>query len=320
MQVISMMVIGFVLDLLLGDPPSWPHPVKLIGHAIARLTRLFNRPRYSATTKRWFGLLMWVLIVGGTWLIVTGLIWLVRDVFWLKLVLGSYLCYTCLSIKGLAVESRKIVASLKVDDLESARYQVGMIVGRDTATLSGEEVCKATIETVAENTSDGVIAPLLFLMIGGPALGLAYKAVNTLDSMVGYQNEKYRDIGRVPARLDDLFNYIPARLTWLLLVTATGLLRYNVSEAIAVGLRDREHHKSPNSGFSESVVAGALNLRLGGPHYYFGELVTKPYIGNVDAVTADTVAINRTLRLLYIASILGLVAMVSVRWIILAVL
>lgn len=320
MQLISMIVIGFVLDLLLGDPPSWPHPIKVIGHAIGGLTKLFNRPKYAATTRQWLGLLMWVIIVGGTWLIVAGLMWLVRNVLWLKLVLGSYLCYTCLSIKGLAVESRKIMASLKADDLEKARYQVGMIVGRDTAALSGEDVCKATIETVAENTSDGVIAPLLFLIIGGPALGLAYKAVNTLDSMVGYQNEKYRDIGRVPARLDDVFNYIPARLTWLFLVIASALLRYDVHKAVSVGLRDREHHKSPNSGFSESVVAGALNLRLGGPHYYFGELVPKPYIGNADAGPADAHAINQTLRLLYTASTLGLIVVIGVRWSILALL
>ncbi|ANZ61160.1 adenosylcobinamide-phosphate synthase [Secundilactobacillus paracollinoides] len=313
MQVISMITIGFVLDLLLGDPPTWPHPVKLIGHAIAGLTRLWNKPAYKPRTRRWLGGLMWVIIVGGTYAITFGLLWLTRSIPWLHFVIGTYLCYTCLSIKGLAIESRKIMASLRENNLKQARYQVGMIVGRDTDRLSAEDVCKATIETDAENTSDGVIAPLLYLAVGGPALGLAYKAVNTLDSMVGYQNETYGDIGLASAKLDDLFNYIPARLTWCLLMLATALLRFDTSNALVVGRRDREHHRSPNSGFSESVVAGALNLRLGGPHTYFGELVDKPFIGNADAVAADFGAIQNTLKLVYTVAVLGLVLVCACR-------
>lgn len=306
MRVISMIAIGFVLDLILGDPPTWPHPVKLIGHAIAGLTKWWNKPAFAPITRRLLGGLMWLIIVGGTWVVTFELMRLTRLVPWFQFILGTYLCYTCLSIKGLSIESRKIMRSLKQGDLDKARYQVGMIVGRDTDQLSAEDVCKATIETDAENTSDGVIAPLIYLAIGGPALGLAYKAVNTLDSMVGYKNEQYGDIGFVSAKLDDLFNYIPARITWCLLMLATVLLRFDVHNALIVGRRDREHHRSPNSGFSESVVAGALNLRLGGPHYYFGEIVDKPFIGNEDAVAADFGAIRNTLKLVYLVAFIGL--------------
>lgn len=313
MQWISMIVCGFVLDLLLGDPPSWPHPVKAIGHLIAWLTKWFNHPAYSAACRRVLGAVMWLITVGIAWGIVAGLMWLTSGIVWLNFVIGTYFCYTCLSIKGLAIASNGIIKSLRHQDLSEARKQVGMIVGRDTEQLSGESVCKATIETVAENTSDGVIAPLMYLMIGGPALGMAYKAVNTLDSMVGYKNEQYGDIGLVPAKLDDLFNYIPARLTWAFLMLATVLLGYDVRDAFEIGTRDRENHRSPNSGFSESVVAGALNLRLGGPHYYFGELVTKPFIGNQNANAATTVDIQKTIKMLYLTSVIGLIIFAACR-------
>lgn len=313
MLLVEMIIGGFVLDLLLGDPPTWPHPVKVIGRAIAKLTQAWNQAKFSDRQRSWLGGLLWLIIVGGTGIVAAGIFWLIRVNYWATLIVGTYFCYTCLSVRGLAFESHKIMRSLQRGDLALARKQVGMIVGRDTEQLSAEEVCRATIETVAENTSDGVIAPLLYLVIGGPILGLMYKAVNTLDSMVGYRNEKYRAFGCFSARADDVINYIPARLTWLLLMGSSMLLRDDYRTAFIVGRRDRQQHRSPNSGFSESVVAGALDLRLGGPHTYFGELVVKPYIGQTSAKPATTVDIARTLRLLYVAAFGGLILLVGLR-------
>lgn len=316
-----MVLCGFVLDAILGDPPTWPHPVKLMGKLIAILTKVLNRPTYTHGLKKCFGLIIWIIVVGGSFAAVLLIFWAislitfvpVQAVSAIQFIVGAYLCYTCLSIKGLAVESHKIMASLNAGDLDKARYQVGMIVGRDTQSLSADQICKATIETIAENTSDGVIAPLFYLLLGGPALGIAYKAVNTLDSMIGYKNEKYGDIGMVSARIDDVVGFIPARLTWLFLLAACALLGYDSKLAYSVGIHDRKNHRSPNSGFSESVVAGALKLKLGGPHYYFGELVNKPYIGTIvpDPEEATVGKIEETIHMLYAAAIIGLLAITS---------
>ena len=235
MNILIMVLLAFFLDLLLGDPHSWPHPVKLIGHLIAWLKKCFNRPNYSSRKKKWLGALTWLITVGGSGLI-TYIVMKVTTVnYYLYMIVGTYLSYTCISARQLAIEAEKIMKSLKQNNLKKARQQVGMIVGRDTNQLSAEEVTKATIETVAENTSDGVIAPLFFLVIGGPVLGIMYKAINTLDSMIGYQNEKFRAFGEVSARIDDIANYVPARITWLLLIISSWLLRDDTREAIAVG-------------------------------------------------------------------------------------
>ena len=254
--------------------------------------------------------------MGGSGLI-TYIVMKVTTVnYYLYMIVGTYLSYTCISARQLAIEAEKIMKSLKQNNLKKARQQVGMIVGRDTNQLSAEEVTKATIETVAENTSDGVIAPLFFLVIGGPVLGIMYKAINTLDSMIGYQNEKFRAFGEVSARIDDIANYVPARITWLLLIISSWLLRDDTREAIAVGERDCEKHLSPNSAFSEAVVAGALHLQLGGPHYYFGELVKKPYIGNDHLVIAANWHLKRTITMLYLTSFLGLCGFELIRFLI----
>ncbi|MGV0168752.1 adenosylcobinamide-phosphate synthase CbiB [Furfurilactobacillus sp. WILCCON 0119] len=313
---IEMILLGLVLDLILGDPPRWPHPVKLIGHLISWCEHAFNQPRFSDQIRRWLGVLLWIIVVLGTAAVTAGLMWLTRPVWWLHFLLGTYIAYTCLSVKGLAHEGRKIQRSLTAGNLAVARQQVGMIVGRDTADLSASDVTKATVETIAENTSDGVIAPLLCLFIGGPVLGLSYKAVNTLDSMVGYRNEQYAAIGWWSAKLDDIVNLIPARLTWCFLVLATWPLRLNTREAITVGRRDHNHHLSPNSGFAESVVAGALNVRLGGPHTYFGELVIKPYIGEETARAITPEDITMTCRLLYMATALATITLTAITWLI----
>lgn len=321
MQIVSMVLLGFALDAILGDPPTWPHPVKLMGDLIAILTTWLNKPTYAHGLRKLFGLVIWLVIVVGSFSVVLGILggisiipglsgWVISII---QFVVGTYICYTCLSIKGLAVESHKIMQSLDAGNLKKARKQVGMIVGRDTQNLSADEVCKATIETIAENTSDGVIAPLFYLLLGGPALGIAYKAVNTLDSMIGYKNEKYSDIGLGSAKIDDIVGYIPARLTWLFLLAACMLLGYDTQQAYSVGIHDRKNHRSPNSGFSESVMAGALKLKLGGPHYYFGELVDKPYIGTI-VLNPEKATVGKTeeaIHMLYAAAIIGLLAIVS---------
>ncbi|MCC4325318.1 adenosylcobinamide-phosphate synthase CbiB [Limosilactobacillus reuteri] len=316
MNIFIMILLAFFLDLLLGDPHSWPHPVKSIGCLIAWLTKCFNHPNYSSRKKKWLGALTWLITVGGSGLITYVGMKIASINYYLYMVVGTYLSYTCISARQLAIEAEKIMKSLKQNNLKKARHQVGMIVGRDTNQLSAEEVTKATIETVAENTSDGVIAPLFFLAIGGPVLGIMYKAVNTLDSMIGYQNEKYRAFGKVSAQIDDIANYIPARITWLLLIISSWLLRDDTREAIAVGERDCEKHLSPNSAFSEAVVAGALHLQLGGPHYYFGELVKKPYIGNDHLVIAANWHLKRTITMLYLTSFLGLCGFELIRFLI----
>ena len=306
MNIVIMVLLAFILDLLIGDPHPWPHPVKAIGRLIAVLTKKFNKPEYSRKKRKYLGVATWLITVGGTGLVAYIVMRLAMFNYYLYMIVGTYLSYTCLSPRQLAIEAEKIMKSLKQGNLKKARYQVGMIVGRDTENLSAEEVTKATIETVAENTSDGVVAPLLFLVIGGPVLGLMYKAINTLDSMVGYRNEKYRDFGEFSAKVDDIANYIPARLTWLFLIISSWVLRDDTNEAVAVGKRDCEKHLSPNSAFSEAVVAGALHLQLGGPHYYFGELVKKPYIGNNHLVVAANWHLRRTITMLYMASLLSL--------------
>ena len=203
-------------------------------------------------------------------------------------------------------EARKVWHTLQHSSIEQARKQLSMIVGRDTTQLSKSQISKATVETVAENASDGVIAPLFYLFLGGPALAMAYKAINTLDSMVGYQNEKYRSIGYVSAKMDDVANYIPARLTWVFMVVASFFLRLSWKNAWRIGWRDRKQHKSPNCAFPEGAVAGALGLQLGGTHVYFGEVVEKPHIGDkIREITADDIMVSN--KILYMTSFVALV-------------
>ncbi len=292
-----------LLDWLLGDPYSWPHPVKLIGNSISLFLK--GQPNHPKG-KYIYGFFLWLATVGLT----AGTSYLLLRVsarfspvlYW---VLWIYLAYTCLSTRCLAMEALKVLKTLKTGTIEEARYQVSMIVGRDTSQLTAEEISKATIETVAENTSDGVIGPLLCLFIGGPVLAMAYKAVNTLDSMVGYKTEKYRQIGFVSAKLDDLANLIPARITWICLMIASHILELDSKNACRIGFRDRYQHASPNSAFSEAVVAGALGIQLGGAHIYHGEWVDKPTIG--EAVRPVAFAdIETTVHLLYMSTTVSL--------------
>ena len=294
---------GFVLDALLGDPAWLPHPVVYMGKAISRLEK-FLRPRLPKTPQ---GELLGGAIVAfclpvGTFLL-TGLVcWGAARLHpLLGLAVQMFWCGQALAARGLVQESTNVYRELKKPDLPGARKAVSRIVGRDTAELTAEGVTKAAVETVAENASDGVIAPLLYMLIGGAPLALTYKAINTMDSMLGYKNEKYLYFGRVPAKLDDVANYIPSRLAALLWVAAAAFTRNDAKGAWKIWRRDRRRHASPNSAQTESACAGALGVQLAGPAYYFGQYYPKLTIG--DALRPiEPEDILRANRMMYVAS------------------
>ena len=298
---------GFVLDALFGDPAWLPHPVVYMGKAISKLEK-FLRPRLPKTPQ---GELLGGAIVAfclpvGTFLL-TGLV--CRGAARLHPLLGlavqMFWCGQALAARGLVQESTNVYKELKKPDLPGARKAVSRIVGRDTAELTAEGVTKAAVETVAENASDGVIAPLLYMLIGGAPLALTYKAINTMDSMLGYKNEKYLYFGRVPAKLDDVANYIPSRLAALLWVAAAAFTGNDAKGAWRIWRRDRRRHASPNSAQTESACAGALGVQLAGPAYYFGQYYPKRTIG--DALRPiEPEDILRANRMMYAESILAL--------------
>ena len=294
---------GFVLDALFGDPAWLPHPVVYMGKAISKLEK-FLRPRLPKTPQ---GELLGGAIVAfclpvGTFLL-TGLVcWGAARLHpLLGLAVQMFWCGQALAARGLVQESTNVYKELKKPDLPGARKAVSRIVGRDTAELTAEGVTKAAVETVAENASDGVIAPLLSMLIGGAPLALTYKAINTMDSMLGYKNEKYLYFGRVPAKLDDVANYIPSRLAGLLWVAAAAFTHNDAKGAWKIWHRDRRRHASPNSAQTESACAGALGVQLAGPAYYFGEYYAKPTIG--DALRPiEPEDILRANQMMYVAS------------------
>ena len=305
---------GFVLDALFGDPAWLPHPVVYMGKAISKLEK-FLRPRLPKTPQ---GELLGGAIVAfclpvGTFLL-TGLVcWGAARLHpLLGLAVQMFWCGQALAARGLVQESTNVYKELKKPDLPGARKAVSRIVGRDTAELTAEGVTKAAVETVAENASDGVIAPLLYMLIGGAPLALTYKAINTMDSMLGYKNEKYINFGRVPAKLDDAANYIPSRIAALLWVLAAGFTGNSVKGAWKIWRRDRRNHASPNSAQTESACAGALGVQLAGPAYYFGEYYDKPTIGDPlrPVMPEDILKAN---RMMYAESILALVLGLLVR-------
>ena len=298
---------GFVLDALFGDPAWLPHPVVLMGKCISRLEK-FLRARLPKTPQGEVlggGIVAFCLPV-GTFLI-TSLVCLLaaRISPWLGLAVQMFWCGQALAAKGLVQESTNVYAQLIKNDLPAARKAVSRIVGRDTEALTAEGVTKAAVETVAENASDGVIAPLLYMLIGGAPLALTYKAINTMDSMLGYKNEKYLYFGRIPAKLDDVANYIPSRLAALLWVAAAAFTGNDAKDAWRIWRRDRRNHASPNSAQTESACAGALGVQLAGPAYYFGEYYDKPTIG--DALRPiEPQDILRANRMMYVASAFAL--------------
>ena len=279
---ISALVLGFLLDLAFGDPRGLYHPIRLIGNLIAWAEKPF-RAAFPKSEKGELaaGTFFAVFVVAVSTAVPALLLALAsRLSSWLVFALEVFWSFQILAAKSLKSESMKVYAALKEGDLPKARKAVSMIVGRDTQKLTEEGVAKAAVETVAENSSDGVIAPLLFLALGGPALGFFYKAVNTLDSMVGYKNDTYLYFGRFSAKLDDVLNFIPSRISGLLLVLASPLAGLSMEGAWKIFRRDRRNHASPNSAQTEAAAAGALGVQLAGDAYYFGKLYKKPTIGD----------------------------------------
>ena len=305
---ISALVLGLLLDLAFGDPRWLYHPIHLIGNLIAWAEKPF-RAAFPKSEKGELaaGTFFAVFVVAVSTAVPAILLALAsRLSSWLVFALEVFWSFQILAAKSLKSESMKVYAALKEGDLPKARKAVSMIVGRDTQNLTEEGVAKAAVETVAENSSDGVIAPLLFLALGGPALGFFYKAVNTLDSMVGYKNDTYLYFGRFSAKLDDVLNFIPSRISGLLLVLASPLAGLSMKGAWKIFRRDRRNHASPNSAQTEAAAAGALGVQLAGDAYYFGKLYKKPTIGD-PLRPVEYEDIRRVNRLMYAAVCLALV-------------
>ena len=305
---------GFVLDTLFGDPPWLPHPVVLMGKAISALEkRLRARLPQTPQGELLGGAVVAFTLPVGTFLL-TSLVCLGATKLspWLGLAVQMFWCGQALAAKGLAQESTNVYHALIKPDLPAARKAVSRIVGRDTQNLTLEGVTKAAVETVAENASDGVIAPLLYMLLGGAPLALTYKAINTMDSMLGYKNEKYLYFGRAAAKLDDAANYLPSRLAGLLWCAAAALTGNSPKGAWRIWRRDRHNHASPNSAQTESACAGALGVQLAGPAYYFGEYYAKPTIGD-PLRPIEPEDIRRANRMMYAESVLALAVGLAVR-------
>ncbi|SNB46972.1 adenosylcobinamide-phosphate synthase CbiB [Geobacter sp. DSM 9736] len=293
-----------LLDLIIGDPRWMPHPVVYIGKIVELLERVLRRLRLP---ERFAGVLLLVGTVSmtvGTAFALTNSVRVVHP--WAAVALSIFFAWSCLAARSLHSESQLVARALERGDLAAARRHLSFIVGRDTEDLSEPEIWRALVETVAENTSDGVVAPLIFLMLGGPLLALGYKAVNTLDSMVGYRNERYLKLGWASARFDDVVNYVPARITGFLMVMAAPLVGLSGKQALRMMFRDGRNHSSPNSGVPEAAAAGALGVQLGGTNRYGGVPVAKPTIGDPDLPLSPR-AYRGAVRLMYAAEGLLLV-------------
>ena len=319
LEILLAVILGFLLDLCFGDPHWMPHPVVYIGKLIALLEKGLRR-LLPATPggERLGGWIMAILVLAVTGGVSWGLLALCHWVHpALSFALAVFWCYQIPATRCLAKEAGNVRKTLESGDLPKARQAIGYLVGRDTQSLSAQGVTKACVETVAENTTDGVVAPLCFLLLGGPVAGLLYKAVNTMDSMVGYHNERYEYFGTAGARLDDVLNFIPARLTAFLMMAAAGLTGLSARGAFRIWKRDRRKHKSPNSAQTESVCAGALGVELAGDASYFGVLHHKPSIGD-PLRPIEPKDIGRTCKLMYVTALLARVLLAALRLAVLA--
>ncbi|MBQ1689933.1 MAG: cobalamin biosynthesis protein CobD [Firmicutes bacterium] len=305
---------GFIVDLIIGDPHSITHPVVIIGRVISLLEKLLRKvfPKTPAG-ERMAGGLMWIIVVSLAWLVpslVLRACAMVSPV--LVYVVGTIMCWQILAAKSLKDEALKVQKALENEGLEAGRRAVSMIVGRDTARLDEKGVARAAVETVAENFSDGVMAPIIYMAVGGPALGFLYKAVNTMDSMTGYIDPPYTYFGFVPAKMDDLFNWIPARVSALVMLLAGRLLGLDAKNGWRIFKRDRYNHASPNSAQTESVCAGLLGLQLAGDAWYGGVLHKKQFIGD-PVREIETKDIERSCRLMYASAAAGLIIALAAR-------
>ncbi len=316
---------GYILDLIIGDPHWMYHPVQIIGNLISLLEKLLLKKDDTDRKKYIKGMILAVL----TPVVTCAVVILILVIFYsinikAGCVVEAVMCYQILAVKSLRVESMKVYTALKNEGIVQARTAVSMIVGRDTEKLDEHGVVRAAVETVAENTSDGVIAPLFYMLFFGAAGGFTYKAVNTMDSMIGYKNDKYMYFGRFAAKMDDVFNYVPSRIGGVLMIISSGLAQiyeklrrtdakhYSIKNALRIYIRDRKKHSSPNAAQTEAACAGALMVALSGDNYYFGKLVKKPQIGD-DIRTLEAEDIRRSDILLYITSFLMVVIVIGIR-------
>lgn len=292
-------VISVLIDFLIGDPPSFPHPVKLMGRIISyeekKARKVFNKNLKTG------GFLIVIINIIIGFFIPFFILYLLKPYKILYHIVNIYFIYTCIAARCLHDEAIKVYKAL-CNSIEDARYRLSFIVGRETGKLSEPEIIRADVETVAENTSDGVIAPLFYIMLFGTPLGFVYKFVNTMDSMLGYMNEKYIDLGFFPAKTDDLFNFLPARLTGFLMCISC-IFRFDFANGIRIMLRDRKNHKSPNCAYPEGAAAGLLGVQLGGDNIYFGQVVKKPKIGD-KLKELDKEDIKKTTEIMYRSEIL----------------
>ncbi len=287
---------GFLLDLIFGDPYSFPHPVKLIGKIITWLEKIFIKIKYQKVS----GILFALLIVTITY----GVVFNISSIIF---IFEIFFIYTLFCMKSLATEAKKIYLSLEKDEIEKAKADLKYLVSRDTEDMNETEIIKSTIETISENVVDGIISPMFYIFLGGAPLAYAFKAVSTLDSMVGYKTEKYINFGWASAKLDDLLNYIPARITGFIIIPIAALvINKRIKETLRMVIKDRDKHSSPNSAHSEAAFAGAIGCQLGGPAKYFGETIEKPAIGDYEK-NIETKDILTSIKLMYATSIIGLI-------------
>ena len=302
-------IVAVLIDAMIGDPRSKFHPVVLIGNLISMLEKIFRRDTDSPSQKIFKGGILVAIVVATAYLVGFGLEILTREIHYLaaQIFLQALALSFMISPKSLAEAGREIYLLLDRENLPLARQKVGWIVGRDTQNLDESEVARATVETVAENTVDGIISPLFYFAVGGLPLAVAYRAINTMDSMLGYKNDKYLYFGRIAARLDDVANFIPARLTGILFVASAMILGLDARNALYMMRRDASKHPSPNGGWAEATVAGALNIRLGGTNYYFGEAHFRAYMGDPNEIL-KAAHILGAIRMMYTATTLFLMS------------
>ena len=303
----KVLLTSYVLDLILGDPQGYPHPVRYIGSLISYLEKRFLDSEKDNRNQFIMGALLSIIVISTSYIMTFYIIKLAHNLHtYLGIFMSIVLGYTVLATKSLDVETRKVYTQLEKNNILEARRYLSYIVGRETKDLDEQEIARATVETIGENMADGIIAPMFYFFIGGVPLAMAYKAVNTLDSMMGYKNDKYLYFGRFAAILDDIVNYIPARLTGVFIVIAAMFRGMDYKRAFYIMKRDKKNHASPNAGYPEAAVAGALNIQLGGTNKYFGKEVYKPTIGD-SIETLESKHILMTIQLMYFTSMVGII-------------
>lgn len=306
--------LAVILDWIIGDPYWFPHPVIYIGRFISFLEKKGRKLCKTNMSIKVFGGFIVTIVSVTSFLVPFIILNFAKPVIWLYHVLNIIIIWTTIAAKCLSSEAKKVYYALKDEDLEKARIKLSYIVGRDTKSLSNKEIIRADVETVAENTCDGVIAPLLYAVIGGAPLAMMYKGINTMDSMLGYMNEKYRFIGFFPAKVDDVFNFIPARITGILMCMTSFMVKGNIIESFRIMIRDRKNHKSPNCAYPEAAAAGAMKIQLGGTNVYFGEVMYKPTIGDKKNELSFE-HIKDSIKLMYAAETLIVVIYVICLWV-----